>query len=79
VISKKDLIDSLKQSLYAEEKAIPIYTRHLDSTLFLSGFSKGLQKKIKNTLLILKSESERHEQIFKALLEKVEKSQNDVY
>jgi rubrerythrin len=79
MIKKDDLLASLKESLNTEERAIPIYTRHLNSTLFFSGFSKELQKKIKDTLLTLKSESQRHEQVFKALIEKVEKSQKDVY
>jgi rubrerythrin len=79
MIKKEDLLASLKESLNTEERAIPIYTRHLNSTLFLSGFSKDLQEKIKNTLLTLKSESQRHEQIFKALIERLERSQKDVY
>ena len=79
MINKNDLIASLKQNLYTEEQAIPIYSKHLNSTVFFSGFNKGLQEKIKNTLLILKKESQHHEQIFKALIDKLEKSPKDVY
>jgi molybdopterin synthase catalytic subunit len=79
MIKKIDLLKSLKESLNTEERAMPVYARHLGSTIFFSGFSKDMQEKIKDTLLTLKAESERHEQIFKALIEKVEKSQKDVY
>ncbi len=79
MINKNDLIASLKQNLYTEEQSIPIYSKHLNSTVFFSGFSKGLQEKIQNTLLILKNESQHHEQIFKALIDKLEKSPKDVY
>ena len=79
MINKEDLLKSLKASLNTEERAIPLYTKHINRTLFLSGFDKDLQSKIKDTLLTLKAESQRHEQIFRSLVDKVERSQRDVY
>ena len=79
MITKDDLIASLRENLNTEERAVPIYTKHISSTLFFSGLDKRIQEKIKNTLLTLKRESERHEQIFRALIEKVQKSPKDVY
>jgi rubrerythrin len=78
-VKKEDLIGSLREGLNAEERAIPIYTRHLQNTLFLSGLDKDFSEKIRNTLLRLAEESIQHERIFKALIKHIEGSAKDVY
>jgi len=37
-MTKEKLLNLLDESLKAEEIALPLYTRHLSSTLFLSDF-----------------------------------------
>jgi hypothetical protein len=79
VIAKDELLIFLKESLYREERAIPLYTRHLNSTMFLSDFSARLRGKIEDVLIKLKSESEGHAILLNSLIDKIKKSQKDVY
>jgi hypothetical protein len=79
VITRDDLLIFLKESLDTEERAIPLYARHLNSTLFFSGFDIGLQKKIEDMLLKLKRESEGHALLLKPMIDKIERSRRDVY
>lgn len=78
-MTKGELIAQLKQLHNEEELAIPIYTKHLESTFFLSGMEPKIQDEIKETLLVLALESEVHARIFEATLKKVEESERDVY
>lgn len=78
-MKKEELLAALKKLNAEEELAIPIYTQHLDSTFFLSGFAPEVQEKIKGTLLILSKESEGHAKVFKDMIQKIEGSNQDVY
>ncbi len=79
MIKKEELLKSLKEAEVLEEKSIPVYTKHLDSTLFLSGFSKEEQEELKKVLLILKKGSEEHREIYEDLINKIRESAKDVY
>jgi rubrerythrin len=79
MINRDNLIASLKKSLDAEERAVPIYSKHLNSTLFFSGLDKDFQERIKGLLSILAKESIRHEQVLRTLIKKIERSSKDVY
>lgn len=78
-MTKEELIKQLSQLCNEEEHAILIYTKHLESTFFLSDFRQETQKEIKDILLTLALESEVHERIFEAAIKKVEESGQDVY
>lgn len=79
MIKKEELIILLKQGLNTEEKAIPIYAKHLDSVLFLSGLSKEKQEKVRDILKVLKGDSERHKIIYEDLIKTTEESSRDVF
>jgi rubrerythrin len=79
MITKDKLLHSLKKSLRTEEMAIPVYTKHLESTVFLSGMPHEDEKRIEETLLMLGRESEIHKKIFQSLIQEVEKSSQHVY
>jgi len=79
MITKNDLIISLTESLNTEEKAMPVYTKHLHNTLFFSRFKREDQEKIKKILSILKSESENHKDIFEDLIKQIKGEGRDVY
>lgn len=78
-MTKNELIATLKKLRNVEELAIPIYTQHLNSTFFLSGFEQDTERKIKETLLVLAKESEGHARIFKGLIKKIQESNQNVY
>lgn len=50
----------LEEAVKTEESAIQIYTRHIESTLFLSGFKEETGDRIKQTLQVLAEESQKH-------------------
>lgn len=79
MITKDKLLHSLKKSLQTEEMAIPVYTKHLESTVFLSGLTQEEEKKIEEVLLMLGKESEIHKKVFQSLIQEVEKSSQHVY
>lgn len=57
----KDLIlDKLGEAMVKEELAIPLYTSHIEQTIFWSGLEEFKQKKIIDSLKILDLESEMH-------------------
>lgn len=79
MIKKEELIARLKQLQSEEEKAIPIYAKHLEKTSFLSHLKPDAQKEIKSILLTLASESEGHAKVFETIIKKVTGSEQDVY
>ena len=78
-MTKDELIEKLRQLHNEEEWAIPIYTKHLESTFFLSRIKPHAQKDIKEMLLTLAMESEVHARMFEAVIKKVQESERDVY
>lgn len=67
-IEKQSIIDSLKDAMIKEELAIPLYSSHIEQTLFWSGLPIKKQRAIIDTLKILEKESEIHAQIFQKML-----------
>lgn len=59
-MNKEDILKKIDEAILTEEKAMPIYTKHIGNTLFWSGLSKETQNKIKDTFLKLKQESSKH-------------------
>lgn len=62
-----------------EEMAIPVYAKHLESTLLLSGVSQNEKLQIDGVLTTLRKESEGHERLFQKLISEIEGSSQDVY
>jgi hypothetical protein len=78
-MTKEELLVMLQRGLDEEERAIPLYTKHLSTTLFLSGFKPESQVQIKELLMLLKKESEFHAKVYDGLLMSIKESQQDVY
>lgn len=77
--NKQETLNLLGECLKREEDIIPLYSRHIESSLFLSGFDKKTRGKISAILNKLRSDSMRHKQIFEDLIKKVKESNLDVY
>ena len=65
---KNFILNSLKEAMIKEELAIPLYSSHIEQTLFWSGLPMKKQKVIIDTLKTLEKESEIHAQIFQKIL-----------
>ena len=78
-MTKDELIARLNQLHNEEELAIPIYTKHLESTFFLSRIKPEAKKEIQEMLLTLAMESEVHARMFEATIKKIQESERNVY
>ena len=78
-MTKEELIGQLRELHNQEELAILIYTKHLESTFFLSQIPPAGQKEIKDILLTLAMESEVHARMFEATIKQIQGSERNVY
>ena len=62
------MIELLKHALMAEEKAVPIYNKHLKSAVFWAGLPEEKSAKIKKVLEFLTKESTFHKMIVDKIL-----------
>ncbi len=79
MLTKKALLELLKKGLDGEEKAVPIYTKHLESALFWAGLP---DKDIKEAKLIFKQlavESAGHKVIVENLISYAEGAGKDAF
>lgn len=65
---KIEIIRLLKDALLAEERAVPIYNKHLESAVFWTGISEDKANKARSALQVLSSESLRHRMIVEKIL-----------
>jgi rubrerythrin len=79
MISKENLLKKLKEALVAEEQSIPIYTKHLDSAIFWTGWDKEIVANAKAVFTHLANESGRHKIIIAGLIERIEKDKKDAF
>ena len=77
MIEKQKLLDILKKAQEVEEKAIPIYMKHLNSAIFWTGMSSDKQKKAKEFIEVLAGDSVGHKETVEKLIKKItEKNKN---
>ncbi len=57
---KEEIIEKINQAILFEDEAIPIYSKHIESTLFWSGLNDECQQKIKETLDVFIRETQKH-------------------
>jgi len=79
MVAKKILLELLTKGLDAEEKAVPVYTKHLESALFWAGLKKETIEEGKATFERLAQESTVHKGIIKDLIEYIERSGADAF
>jgi len=78
-MTKQELLKSLQHALNTEESAMPLYTRHINSTLFLSGFDHDAQKRMSEILHTLNIESTHHGMALQSLINKIQSEDKDAY
>lgn len=79
MVTKEELLVLLETALKTEEAAIPLYTEHINSTLFLSGFDKDKKERIRQILQTLYKGSSGHARIYQRLIHQIENGDKDVY
>lgn len=79
MIGKQELLKILKNALDAEEKAIPIYAKHLETAVFWTGINKDNIKKAKDLLKQLANETDNHKNIIINLIKKIREDKNNAF
>jgi rubrerythrin len=79
MISKKEALEIFKNAKFAEEKAIPIYTKHLSSALFWTGMGREKIQKIKEALDTLAKESKVHIELTEFLINFIKNEEKDAF
>lgn len=74
---KERMLKAIDEAIHQEEIIIPIYTSHLESTIFLSGMTSENRKEILDGLRNLADESLGHARALKRIKEKIEKGVYD--
>jgi len=78
-MTKQELLSRLKEALLTEEISMPVYAKHLPSTLFWSGLSQKDIARIKAGLRMLSGDSDGHRATLEALIKKVTEAEQDVF
>ena len=79
MLSKQELINMLEESLKTEESAIPLYTKHISSTIFLSDIPKDKKVRMYDILQTLNMQSSGHAIAFKQMINDIEGDDRNVY
>ena len=79
MIDKNELIKILEEALIAEEKAIPIYMKHLATAVLWTGMEKVDMEKIRTTMSVLLVESEGHKNTVLDLLDRIKSGGKGAY
>lgn len=79
MLKKHELITLLEESLKTEESAIPLYTKHVRSTLFLSDLPVKNKNRIDEILKELNTQSLGHAIMFQQIIDTVKGDDRDVY
>ncbi len=79
MITKQRFIEELEKCLKTEQSAIPLYAKHVNNTLFLSGFTKSDSEKISKVMKELMDDSKAHSDVLEGLIDRAKRSERDVY
>ena len=79
MIGRQELLTILKQALLEEERAIPVYLKHLRTAVYWTGIDKGDVEKIRDAMNILHKDSERHKETLRMLIDRVNIGEKDAY
>ena len=79
MLSKKVVVNALKECIQMEDDMSSIYNTNANSEIFLAGFSKIYQPRVKYMLSVLRKESEQHKKTYQELLTKIEESKKNAF
>jgi len=79
MMDKKELLTILEKAKIAEEKAIPIYTKHMGTAIFWTGIDKEKVAKIKESLALLSRESKGHMELNESLIAQIKSEERDAF
>ena len=79
MIAKEELLRIIHEGIRTEEKAAPLYLKHLAVSVRWVGFTDQQCKHIEDTLRSVAGDSEDHKRTLENMRAKVTKGKRDVY
>ena len=79
MINKDELLRILKDTYYAEEEGVLIYTKHLNSAIFWTGLDKDKVEKAKEILDNLAKDTMGHGSIVKSMINYIKESSKNAF
>jgi len=79
MITKTDLIKFLTEAQNTEEKAIPIYEKHLHAAINWTQLNDKQCEAVKASLKQMAEESQKHKKIVEALIKQVKEDKRDAF
>lgn len=79
MINKGELLQILKDTYYAEEDGVLIYTKHLNNAIFWTGLDKDKVKRAKEILESLAKGSMAHKPIVEKMINYVKETDKDAF
>jgi len=79
MVKKDEIIKILEDAQIAEERSIPVYTKHIGSAIFWTGIEKEKAEEIKKILKYLAEESARHKGVVEYLLKYIKEEDKDAF
>ena len=78
-VDKKHLLKMLDDAIALEDRAIPVYSRHLKTALFWSGLPPEEREHLRIQLNVLEKESLKHIEALGRLRAGIERDPRDVF
>lgn len=78
-MKKDDLLKEIKKNVWYEERAVPVYIRHIIHSLPWYGFPEEDEEAIRDILNILAKDSDMHRQTLENIRAQILRSDKDVY
>lgn len=72
-MKKEEIIKKIDEAILTEEKAIPIYMKHIESTMYWSELKEKDRINIRNVFVQLKEDSLKHIEFLNRIKEILEK------
>lgn len=79
MVSKEILLEMLRRALDAEEKAVPIYTKHLHSAVSWVPLGKEKTSEVRAVFTRLGNDSAGHKKIVEDLIKQIEGDPRDAF
>lgn len=78
-VEKGKLLKMLEDASHLEDRAMPIYSRHLKTALFWSGLDATTREHLRIGLGIIEKESHRHSKVLKEMMDRIREDKRDVF
>jgi rubrerythrin len=78
-MDKETLLENLTKMIETEESAVSMYSLYIDDSMAFAPFENSVKTKIQDMLKKLGSDSTRHREMIRKLIQKTERNKKNAY